>query len=352
MVHSLVEAYGLLKSKDITVISPRKATTKELCLYHSRDYIDFLRAAEDCHEAVDDEDDGDHGEGSYEDKLEEYGLVYDCRVFEKLRDYAEYVAGSTIQAASVLTDDSFDVAIHWDGGRHHAMKDHASGFCYINDIVLGIMTLQKEFKRVVYIDLDVHHGDGVEKAFQYSDKVLTISLHHFAKGFFPGTGDGDRHKSPQKTKAVVNLPLQSGLTGERLFHIFESLVDPVVASFGPAAVVLQCGVDGLAHDPAGKWNVSIRGFGDCVKKVLSWKKPTLLLGGGGYKNTSAARCYAYLTSLVIGKNISDDIPENPYFEQYGPEFTLHIDTSRKPDKNTDEYIKVVSDLVKQQSESF
>ncbi|KAF9159105.1 Histone deacetylase 8 [Actinomortierella ambigua] len=269
---------------------------------------DFLRAAEDRHEAVDDEDDSDHGEGSYEDKLEEYGLVYDCRVFEKLRDYAEYVAGSTIQAASVLTDDSFDVAIHWDG--------------------------------------------GVEKAFQYSDKVLTISLHHFAKGFFPGTGDGDRHKSPQKTKAVVNLPLQSGLTGERLFHIFESLVDPVVASFGPAAVVLQCGVDGLAHDPAGKWNVSIQGFGDCVKKVLSWKKPTMLLGGGGYKNTSAARCYAYLTSLVIGKNISDDIPENPYFEQYGPEFTLHIDTSRKPDKNTDEYIKVVSDLVKQQSESF
>ncbi|KAF9973738.1 Histone deacetylase 8 [Actinomortierella ambigua] len=308
MVHSLVEAYGLLKSKDVTVLSPRKATTKELSERYRR--------------VADGEEDGDCEEDSYEYKLREYGLVYDCRVFERLGDYVGYVAGSTIEAASVLADDLFDVAIHWDGGkfdstrRHHASKDQASGFCYVNDIVLGIMTLQKEFKKVVYIDLDVHHGDGVEKAFQYSDKVLTVSLHHFAKGFFPGTGDGNRHNLPQKTKAVVNVPLQSGLTGERLFHVFESLVAPVVTSFGPAAVVLQCGVD------------------------------------GGYKNTSAARCYAYLTGLVIGEEIPDDIPEHPYFEKYGPEFTLHLDSSRKPDMNTDEYIKTLGELVKEQASSL
>ncbi|KAG0228650.1 Phosphorylase b kinase regulatory subunit alpha, skeletal muscle isoform [Actinomortierella wolfii] len=212
---------------------------------------------------------GDDSNGdSYTEKLDEYGLVYDCPVFERMNDYVEYVAGSTIEAASVLADDLFDVVIHWDG--------------------------------------------GVEKAFQYSDKVLTISLHHFGKGFFPGTGDGKQDNMPRKPKAVVNLPLEKGLSGERLCHIFENMVEPAVASFGPEAVVLQCGVD------------------------------------GGYKNTSAAKCYAYLTGMVIGKDIAEDIPEHQFFPEYRPDFTLHIEPSQEKDENTDEYLQTVEELVKEQ----
>ncbi|KAG0229177.1 Phosphorylase b kinase regulatory subunit alpha, skeletal muscle isoform [Actinomortierella wolfii] len=194
---------------------------------------------------------GDDSNGdSYTEKLEEYGLVYDCPVFERMNDYVEYVAGSTIEAAGVLADDSFDVVIHWDG--------------------------------------------GVEKAFQYSDKVLTISLHHFGKGFFPGTGDGKQDNMPRKPKAVVNLPLEKGLSGERLCHIFENMVEPVVASFGPEAVVLQCGVD----------------------------------------------------------DIAEDIPEHQFFPEYLPDFTLHIEPSQKKDKNTDEYLQTVEELVKEQLKSL
>jgi len=118
----------------------------------------------------------------------------------------------------------------------------AAGFCIVNDIVLGIMELQKTFDRVLYLDLDVHHGDGVEKAFQFTDKVLTVSLHHFAEGFYPGTGSGKDVSA--RSKAVVNVPLRSGLCRETLSRIFDDLIEPLIASFNPKAVVLQCGVDG------------------------------------------------------------------------------------------------------------
>ncbi|KAG0054231.1 Histone deacetylase 8 [Gryganskiella cystojenkinii] len=287
------------------------------------------------------------------DILEEYGLVHDCSVFEGIGDYTEFVAGSTIQAAKLLNDDAFDIVLHWDGGRHHAQKDMAAGFCIINDIVLGIMELQKNYSRVLYLDLDVHHGDGVERAFQYTDKVLTVSLHHFADGFYPGTGSGKVSGVPARTKAAVNLPLKSGLCRATLARIFDEMIEPLVASFNPEAVVLQCGVDGMAGDPLGKWNLSLASYGDCLQKVLAWKKPLIVLGGGGYKNASAARCYAYLTSLVLGRTISDEIPEHGFFEIYEPDFLLKIeDAGRQPDENTESYLDHVKALVKQQAEGI
>ncbi|KAF9321852.1 hypothetical protein BG003_010876 [Podila horticola] len=289
----------------------------------------------------DDYQDGDDG-GERIDKLEEYGLRQDCSVFEGMASYAEYVAGSTIEAAALLAEDAFDVIVHWDGGRHHAQKDRAEGFCYISDIVLGIMELQKGFPKVMYIDLDVHHGDGVENAFQFSDKVLTVSLHHFAEGFYPGTGNG-KPPSP-RSKAVVNIPLKSGLSDGNLIRIFDGMIEPLKETFSPDAIVLQCGVDGMAGDTLGKWNLGLDGYGHCLKAILSWKKPLIVLGGGGYKNSSAARCYAYLTSVILERDISDDIPEHEYFEDYAPDFQLQVEPGRQPDENTKEYLNVMQVL--------
>lgn len=148
----------------------------------------------------------------------------------------------------------------------------AAGFCIVNDIVLGIMELHKTYNRVMYIDLDVHHGDGmpspprpasslsfttakpgamqrsltivptgVENAFQFTDRVLTVSLHHYAKGFYPGSGNGTI--SSARTKAVVNVPLKSGLSDSTLIRLFNEMIDPLYTSYDPDCVVLQCGVD-------------------------------------------------------------------------------------------------------------
>ncbi|KAG0306255.1 Histone deacetylase 8 [Dissophora globulifera] len=349
-VHALIEAFGLLDTQDITVVSPRRATVKELCRYHSRDYIDFLRRVEDDDLSdLDDDDSHDDTDSTAikTDRLEEYGLCYDCPVFEGIVQYAEFVAGSTIEAATLLDSDAFDIVIHWDGGRHHAKKDMAAGFCVVNDIVLGIMELQKTFNRVMYIDLDVHHGDGVENAFQFTDKVLTVSLHHHAEGFYPGTGSGI--PASTRTKAVVNVPLRSGLAGATLIRVFDEMIQPLYKRYRPDAIVLQCGVDGMAGDPLGKWNLTMDSYAVCLQKIIAWKKPLMLLGGGGYKTTSAARCYALLTSIVLGREIADEIAEHEYFEDYAPDFLLHIDAGQRADENTDVYLKQVGDLIEAQS---
>ncbi|KAF8942786.1 Histone deacetylase 8 [Haplosporangium gracile] len=361
-VHALIEAYGLLRLRDLTIVSPRKATVKELCRFHSRDYIDFLNKAEQYDSG--EESDGDNGSNdeSYnphytrasarnkEDKLEEYGLRFDCSVFEGLADYAAYVAGSSLEAATLLCDDAFDIVIHWDGGRHHAKKDAAAGFCIVNDIVLGIMELQKAFDRVLYLDLDIHHGDGVESAFQFTDKVLTVSIHHYAEGFYPGTGSGT--STSARTKAVVNIPMKAGLSDGTLSKVFDETIEPLVNQFSAGAVVLQCGVDGMVGDPLGKWNLTMTGYSDCLRKVMAWKKPLLVLGGGGYNTMSTARCYAYLTSQILGRTISDEIPEHAYFEDYQPDFLLFIDAGRQADSNTEENLDHIRRLVDTQSKTF
>ncbi|KDO51347.1 hypothetical protein CISIN_1g0130381mg, partial [Citrus sinensis] len=118
-----------------------------------------------------------------------YNLGEDCPVFENLFEFCQIYAGGTIDAARRLNNQLCDIAINWAGGLHHAKKCEASGFCYINDLVLGILELLKYHARVLYIDIDVHHGDGVEEAFYFTDRVMTVSFHKFGDLFFPGTGD-------------------------------------------------------------------------------------------------------------------------------------------------------------------
>lgn len=112
----------------------------------------------------------------------------DCPVFDGVYEFCQISAGGSIASAVKLNHGSADIAINWAGGLHHAKKQEASGFCYVNDIVLSILELLKYHNRVLYIDIDVHHGDGVEEAFYLSDRVMTVSFHKYGE-YFPGTGD-------------------------------------------------------------------------------------------------------------------------------------------------------------------
>jgi len=178
-------------------------------------------------------------------------------------------------AARELRDGKTDVAISWTGGRHHASRGEAKGFCYVNDIVLAIMELRKKpipppspppesdespppskplkrLSKILYLDLDLHHGDGVESAFFTTPQILTLSVHLHAPLFFPSTGSLS-DSGPTNPKApgrghALNLALESGLGGEGLKRVWK-IVEEVKESFGCDAVVVQCGVDGLAGDP-------------------------------------------------------------------------------------------------------
>lgn len=175
MTHHLVLAYGLHNKME--VYRPHKAYPVELAQFHSADYVEFLnRITPDT-------------QNLFPSEMARYNLGEDCPVFDNLFEFCQIYAGGTIDAARRLNNQLCDIAINWAGGLHHAKKCAASGFCYINDLVLGILELLKYHPRVLYIDIDVHHGDGVEEAFYFTDRVMTVSFHKYGDKFFPGTGD-------------------------------------------------------------------------------------------------------------------------------------------------------------------
>ena len=182
LVDSLIEAY-VLKTSLINV-KPTPATRDHLLTFHTPEYVECVERIQQNMRA----NPRPVGEDSmYEDEdvdedecMTQHGFGYDCAVFPHIYDYCCAVAGGTLAAANILAARKADVAVNLNGGWHHAHVDEAAGFCYVNDIVIGILSLLKTFKRILYVDLDVHHGDGVEEAFKYSDKVMTLSLHNFA----------------------------------------------------------------------------------------------------------------------------------------------------------------------------
>ena len=145
-----------------------------------------------------------------------------------------------IAAAKRITSGAADIAINWAGGLHHAKKREASGFCYINDIVLGILELLRTFPRVLYVDIDCHHGDGVEEAFYTTDRVMPCSFHKFGE-YFPGTGTQEDKGRGKGKGYAVNVPLKDGLTDDSFRSIFEPASDNITPSKASIILILMKG---------------------------------------------------------------------------------------------------------------
>lgn len=255
-------------------------------------------------------------------------LDADCPVVDGLFDLVQVAAGGSIDGARRLMSGEADVAVNWAGGLHHAKKGEASGFCFVNDIVLAILTLLQTFERVLYIDIDVHHGDGVEEAFYSSNRVLTLSFHKYGDGFFPGSGHIRHRGHGRGVGYSMNFPLRNGIDDDAYTELaFRPVVRRVFDTFRPSAVVLQCGADSLALDKIGPFNLTIRGHGDCVRFVRSLGVPTLVLGGGGYNIPSVARCWSYETGVLLGEDLDNTIPFNDYWAYFAPSYKLHFEKS-------------------------
>ena len=182
MAHALIRSYGLLGNR--ARLRTRPATDAEISAFHDGRYVGLLRDLTP--EAF-----GAGGEvarrarGCNVGAVSTDGRSVDNPPVAGLWDYCQRYAGGSLAAARALASGEADVAINWSGGMHHACRDKASGFCYVNDIVLAIEELLGHFRRVLYVDIDVHHGDGVETAFRRSNRVMTVSFHQRTEGFFP-----------------------------------------------------------------------------------------------------------------------------------------------------------------------
>ena len=262
----------------------------------------------------------------------------DCPVFDGMFNFCQLYTGGSLGGAIKLNHGEADICINWSGGLHHAKKSEASGFCYVNDIVLAILELLKYHQKVLYIDIDIHHGDGVEEAFYTTDRVFTLSFHKFGE-YFPGTGDVRDVGSSIGKYHAANFPLKDGIDDWSYENIFKPIVQTIMDVYRPEAVVLQCGADSLSGDRLGCFNLSSKGHGECVKFVKSFQLPLLVLGGGGYTIRNVSRVWTYETAILLNEEIPDDLPYNDYIEYYGPDFRLHIPSTNMENANSREYLE-------------
>ncbi|XP_048371709.1 histone deacetylase 3 isoform X2 [Sphaerodactylus townsendi] len=272
--------------------------------------------------------------------------MWGMTVFPGLFEFCSRYTGASLQGATQLNNKICDIAINWAGGLHHAKKFEASGFCYVNDIVIGILELLKYHPRVLYIDIDIHHGDGVQEAFYLTDRVMTVSFHKYGNYFFPGTGDMYEVGAESGRYYCLNVPLRDGIDDQSYKHLFQPVINQVIDFYQPTCIVLQCGADSLGCDRLGCFNLSIRGHGECVEYVKSFNIPLLVLGGGGYTVRNVARCWTYETSLLVDEAISEELPYSEYFEYFAPDFTLHPDVStRIENQNSRQYLDQIRQTI-------
>ncbi|EXJ92039.1 histone deacetylase 1/2 [Capronia epimyces CBS 606.96] len=326
LAHSLVMNYGLYKKMEIYRAKP--ASKYEMTQFHTDEYIDFLAKV-----TPDNMD-------SYQKEQQKYNVGDDCPVFDGLFEFCGISAGGSMEGAARLNRQKADIAINWAGGLHHAKKSEASGFCYVNDIVLGILELLRFHKRVLYIDIDVHHGDGVEEAFYTTDRVMTVSFHKYGE-YFPGTGELRDVGVGSGKYYAVNFPLRDGIDDASYKGIFEPVIRGTMEFYQPSAVVLQCGGDSLSGDRLGCFNLSMRGHANCVRFVKSFNLPTLIVGGGGYTMRNVARTWAFETGTLVGENMEANLPYNDYYEYYAPDYELDVRPSNMENANSREYLEKI-----------
>ena len=332
MTHSLINAYQLLPK--LTVLSPRRATVEDMIQYHDEGYINFIKNAND--------------KNILKNKAaaEHYNIKEDSDspFFPGLFEFCQISAGCSITAADLLNQGRADFTINWAGGLHHAKKEEASGFCYVNDCVLGIFKLLERFQRVLYIDIDIHHGDGVEEAFYTTDRVFTVSFHKFGD-FFPGTGSIKDIGIKQGKYYTLNVPLRDGMNDKDYLGLFKPILSRVVEWYQPNAIFFQCGADSLAGDKLGGFNLSIHGHGECVRFMKQFGIPMVVAGGGGYTTRNVSRCWTYETAILLDETLDNEIPEHEFYNYYAPEHKLNQESYNVLNENSPEQLQHIYETV-------
>jgi len=327
MTHNLLLNYGLYRRME--VYRPYKCSMDEMSKYHSDDYIRFLKNIKPDNIT------------EYSKSMQRFNVGEDCPVFDGLYDFCQISSGGSIAGAVKINKGLTDIAINWAGGLHHAKKSEASGFCYVNDIVLAILELLKYHPRVLYIDIDIHHGDGVEEAFYTTDRVMTVSFHKYGE-YFPGTGDLHDVGAGRGKNYALNFPMRDGMDDATYKSVFEPIIEKVMEHYSPTVIVLQCGADSLAGDRLGCFNLTVKGHAECLEFVKKFNVPVLMLGGGGYTIRNVARCWTYETAVALNHSVANELPYNDYFEYFGPDFKLHISSSNMTNLNTKDYLVPIS----------
>src|SRR4051794_28549581 len=293
----LARSYGVLSRDNVDLMSVTAADDDLLELVHTPDYIEAVRRS-----SVSVQPDLNHGLGTMDDP-----------VFEGMHDAASLVAGATVAAARAVHEGRHQHAANIAGGLHHAMASAASGFCIYNDPAIAIAWLLKQgVERIAYVDIDVHHGDGVQAAFWDDPRVLTISLHESGRTLFPGTGFAYEIGGEGARGSAVNIALPAGTGDAGWLRAFHAVVPPVVRRFAPEILVSQHGCDSHALDPLANLLVSLDGQRTAHAALHALAHEVcddrwLFTGGGGYELVRVVpRTWTHLLAEAAGAPLAPD----------------------------------------------
>lgn len=298
LTFSLARELGVLDGVDL--VSPAAATDEELSTVHRPGYIAAVREAS----------------AEPPPRHPGHGLATaDNPVFPGMHTSAALIAGGSILAARAIARGEVNRAVNIAGGLHHAMADHASGFCVYNDAALAIrVLLDSGVERVAYIDIDVHHGDGVQAAFYDDPRVLTVSIHESPITLWPGTGWPAECGRDAAAGTSVNIPVPAGTASASWLRAFHAVVPGVVAAFRPQVLVTQHGADSHAEDPLADLNLTVDGHLAAYRALRTLAEQVtggrwLALGGGGYAVVRVVpRSWAHLLGVVLDRDVDPRTP--------------------------------------------
>ena len=295
LTFELMNATGLLRSPNVKVTKPRYATDEELGLFHGADYLEFVKRASSLGGGFLDSGDTPAFKGCYE--------------------ASALAAGASLTAVDQVMSGEVTHAMNISGGLHHAHPDRASGFCIFNDPAIAIAYLKKKYgvKKILYLDVDAHHGDGVMYGFYSDGAVLDIDFHEDGLHLFPGTGFTNEVGEAEGKGLKLNIPLPPFTDDNLYLPIFREIVPHAVKKFKPEILLLQCGADSHANDLLAHLQLTTKAYVEVAKTVHELAHEVgggrlVVFGGGGYNQANVARAWALVAAALTETKLPDLTP--------------------------------------------
>jgi acetoin utilization protein AcuC len=340
--YELCNRYGVMNYDWMKILNPERPDESILTLFHENEYIRLLEKA---------------SKGEFSLEILERGIgTQDNPILPGIFDWSLKVTGGTVAAMNRILKGEALAAFNPLGGFHHARKGSAEGFCYVNDIVIAIKDALIKYPgiKIAYLDIDAHHGNGVQEAFYDDPRVLFLCMHETGKNLYPWSGYENETGKGEARGFTVNIPLEPGSDDDVFSYAFDEIIPPLLNSFGPDLIVAELGADMLISDPLTHLKLTNNGYIRAVKKVIQLCPRILALGGGGYDLYRTARCWTLAWAALNNLEPVDEFAGLVGGMMFGPELEVgslfdnpYANTGEAKDKAMIEAKRVVEYLKKE-----